>query len=1150
MKINPLKKIVLCAALWLSGLDAPAAIVAHYPLDPDDSGRITETVSGDAFDVLGNFGAESAPGARGKALFLDGYTSYVGASVRSLPVSRKMTVSLWVALQSYPVIKVDSPDPEGQTCIVNCLDDNARSGFGFFIGFDGQYSFQAYIGGEKAIVNCPDPLPRYRWNSLAAIIDADEGKLRFYNNGELMAQADCSHGDISVGPSPLHIAQDGWEEWFGSGADAFRTTAFGGLLDDLTVYDEALPADALKQWRADAAPVLTVPASRYEDDRWHPRFHGCPSGAWTNETHGLIHYDGRYHLFFQKNAAGPYMARLHWGHLTSTNLYDWQEERIALAPGEPYDEESGTRFNNDMKGCWSGCVYTDNELTGGRPAILYTGVDYAKARILGATPSEYDNTLISWTKNLTPLIDGRPEGLSDDFRDPYFFRNGENACIVVGSQKERVVDGVTKKCAAVTLHRWRDGRWIPHPDDLFYWGWDTDADGSFIEMPAVLKMDNGSWLFVYTPLGTAQGVKTMYRTGSIDSEGRFVTDDASTTSRGVDLFGKEGYGLLSPSIMQNDGRTIALGIAADKLGSYDNKVNGWAHCYSFPREWSLDDRNRLCQKPAEELRGLRSPVNYSRANFTLSGTAPLGDVRGREAEIRSTWTCGDSPFGLRFFLNPANRADSHASLTVDPQAHTVTVSLRHLPRIVNDGVYDGIYQATLPEEIAPGKELVLDLFIDRSVIDLFVNDRYAATVRVFPHDLDGTDIEAFADGPTQVNSLEGWVLSSVRNVSPNGNALPRQNATTRAAILIAGDDPAALNPQETAALELFRTMYPEGAVLTPGDVASRLSTRDFGTLWIHIDRIGAGKGNLPAELTDERVIEALRGFHADGGNMLLTGHATQFVHRIGRIDSRFAPGLYGDGEGGYGSDAWTLNAQIGWWQLNPDNKAPDASQYYDRRTHPVYEGLATSGIYAWETFPMLGSGDGSPMWRQDHNCLWDLNACSYTADGRNTVERFENENQARIIGTWGHVQDYAVAGVIEFLPTAGKGRAAGASGTILANGLAACELAPRYGDNAYTGNVERLNANALSYLMTKDPGRTLTGTESYPADTKGELFAVPGIGIGYRGLTPGTQLTLLTADGRIIESRRITGADGIVGTGCRGLVIVSAGNMAAKFLIK
>mgnify|MGYP002622380194 CR=1 FL=1 len=42
----------------------------------------------------------------------------------------------------------------------------------------------------------------------------------------------------------------------------------------------------------------------------------------TNEIHGMTYSRDRYHVFFQKNANGPYMSRLHWGHISSESLYE------------------------------------------------------------------------------------------------------------------------------------------------------------------------------------------------------------------------------------------------------------------------------------------------------------------------------------------------------------------------------------------------------------------------------------------------------------------------------------------------------------------------------------------------------------------------------------------------------------------------------------------------------------------------------------------------------------------------------------------------------------------------------------------------------------------------------------------------------------
>lgn len=321
-------------------------------------------------------------------------------------------------------------------------------------------------------------------------------------------------------------------------------------------------------------------------------------------------------------------------------------------------------------------------------------------------------------------------------------------------------------------------------------------------------------------------------------------------------------------------------------------------------------------------------------------------------------------------------------------------------------------------------------------------------------------------------------------------------ANPNAAILISASDIESIdNFQEHAAARWFTETHPDGVIITPGET-SRINAANLECIWIHIDRVGIGLGNLPAEFSDEATVEALKKFVADGGNLLLTKQATQLLTRIGRIDASFAPGIYGDGDGGEGFDNWNVNAQIGWWQHNPDNQEPDASQYYDRRGHAIYKGLSTSEDFPFETFPMEGTGNPeTSLWREDHNCMWDLNAYSYTAEGRNTVERFETQNNAVVLGTWGHVQDYAVAGLVEFLP---EGETAG---RVIANGLAACEWSPRTGVNVYHDNLTRLTANCLDYLMPESA--SVEAVEAADADAPAEYFNLQGMAVGADCLTPG-----------------------------------------------
>ncbi len=712
-------------------LTASADLVARFPMDVR-SGQITETVSGEKYDVEGHFAPENLPGAVGQALRFDGYTSHINARVGDIipEGSKKMTVSMWVAVPCYPIIQIDV-DTQEKTPILTCLDSDKKSGFGFYIGFNGKYSFRTYVGGWPVNIDVDTPLPTYEWCNLTAVIDCEARSAKLYNNGVEVGSSKAN-GTIAVSDSPLYMGQ-GTES---RKAGPFELMSYNGLIDDVSIWNDALSLDEIKSWTPENAANLDIPASRFADDKLRPRFHGMPAAGWTNECHGMYFSDGRYHLFFQKNADGPYMARLHWGHISSDNLYDWREEKIAIAPGDWYD----------IKGCWSGCVFADDVITGGKPNIIYTAVDYAKAMIAQARPDS--DELNWWTKlSSNPIIGGRPSGLSDDFRDPYFFRNGDDAYIIVGSSKGGV--GTT------TLHRYNpvSGLWSNN-GDLFFTGTNAAQDGKFWEMPNITRMGD-KWLFTATPLSTLQGVHTLYWTGSIDADGKFNPDTNSTTPRLVEMNSKEGFGLLSPTIYQHDGKTIVLGIVPDKLPSQTNWNLGWAHCYSLPREWSLDDRGTLIQRPYSGLAGMRSGTKYDNSDFDLSGTLSLDPVNGRAAEICATFTVGTESFGFNIFKS----AGSQAVISYEPSTGELIADFSGLRRYINDGgVYDGVYRCPLPERPAAGSDLKVDIFIDHSILDIFVNDRWATSIRVFPTEPDADGIEAFSSATTKVKDLKAWTL--------------------------------------------------------------------------------------------------------------------------------------------------------------------------------------------------------------------------------------------------------------------------------------------------------------------------------------------------------------------------------------------------------
>lgn len=272
------------------------------------------------------------------------------------------------------------------------------------------------------------------------------------------------------------------------------------------------------------------------------------------------------------------------------------------------------------------------------------------------------------------------------------------------------------------------------------------------------------------------------------------------------------------------------------------------------------------------------------------------------------------------------------------------------------------------------------------------------------------------------------------------------------------------NAQESVAAKWFEATYPGGVIITPSTL-DKIDAQNLEAIWVHIDRVGCGRGheNLPAEFNNDDVMDALAEYLEDGGNLYLSKFATQLVAPLGRIPASQQVNIFGDGDGGDGFDDWCINAYLGSWQVNPDNQEQDPTQIYDRTGHAIYAGLQTftaaeSG-FVHPAIPMEGTGDiATSVWREDHNCCWDLNGFEINADGKNTLEKFENQNNCTVVGTWGHVQDYCVAGIVEFEP---KGAL---KGRIIANGLATCEWAPRSGVNVYHDNLEKLTKNAIDYL--------------------------------------------------------------------------------------
>ena len=280
-------------------------------------------------------------------------------------------------------------------------------------------------------------------------------------------------------------------------------------------------------------------------------------------------------------------------------------------------------------------------------------------------------------------------------------------------------------------------------------------------MPNVTKIGD-KWIFTVTPLNTSKGVVSLYWVGSINDDGTFKPVKTNPSNIEFTGFARDGYGMLSPSIYQKDEKTIALGIVPDKLPSQANYELGYAHTYSLPREWTLDNDGTLCQKPYSGLNAMRDENGYAKSNFTLDGSVELNEVKGRSVELCGEFTVNAGKCGFTLLDDGA----SSVMIYYDGSTNEIVVDNRGVDRLINDsGVFDGYYHSPLPKHLAKGDIIKLNVFFDHSIIDIFVNDTWASSMRVFAKSKTTENVTVFADIPNQIHSIKAWNL----NVS-NGSA--------------------------------------------------------------------------------------------------------------------------------------------------------------------------------------------------------------------------------------------------------------------------------------------------------------------------------------------------------------------------------------------
>lgn len=458
-----------------------------------------------------------------------------------------------------------------------------------------------------------------------------------------------------------------------------------------------------------------------------------------NDPNGLIYWKGHYHLFYQYAPNDPPWETKHWGHAVSQDLIHWTDLPTALAP---------TPGGPDQDGCFSGCA-VDHD---GIPTLIYTGVQ--GNRQLPCLATSFDD-LVTWQKYPgNPVIAAPPDLDLIAFRDHTVWKEGITWYQLIGAGI-REVGGTALLYRSPNLVNWE----YMHP---LYVGDRNRTEpvwtGSMWECPDFFPLRDKSVLLVsvYDESRFREGAYKESLHYPVAFVGTYTEHIFVPRTQSIIDYG--GYFYAPQTLLDATGRRLLWGWLWEGRSDEAQWTAGWAGVMSLPRVLSLSAGDVVSQEPAPELKQLRG-IHRRIMDLSILPTslmqfrAAQGDcleilaelIPDEATELGIGVRC--APDGTEQTLIRYDRLQGR--LFIDRQRSSITEDTQKDTR-------EG------PLLLATDEPLLLHIFVDRSVIEVFANYRLCMSSRIYPSRNDSLGIGLFAHGGSaRLKALDVWEMGSI-----------------------------------------------------------------------------------------------------------------------------------------------------------------------------------------------------------------------------------------------------------------------------------------------------------------------------------------------------------------------------------------------------
>ena len=241
------------------------------------------------------------------------------------------------------------------------------------------------------------------------------------------------------------------------------------------------------------------------------------------------------------------------------------------------------------------------------------------------------------------------------------------------------------------------------------------------------------------------------------------------------------------------------------------------------------------------------------------------------------------------------------------------------------------------------------------------------------------------------------------------------------------------NEDEKAAYAWLVENYDTAKYISFTDIKDgKVNLNNYKVIWWHYDVVGTH--DMPADATNDVVVNKMKQYYANGGSFLFTSWAGQYATTLGMVLSgKMVNNMWNEGK-------------------NPESVGDDwGISFRGNESHPLFKGL--NKIRGRTDAAYLLSKEAK---RRDHNTIWNLKDFG---DYKDNVPLWKTETGAELLASYHWDNEMKRATIYEF-PKRGN------TGRTLCIGIGSYDWYNEDNSpaNTYKSNIELLTANALEYL--------------------------------------------------------------------------------------